>query len=190
MFTPITEFFLNAGIPTKFIPLAYTLGVMIALLLISYIVNGLNILILRALPGNSGMAVCRWLTAPGVVLHESSHALFAILTGAKVTKIVFFGPKGDVLGYVNYRTRGRLIAPAIQRMLASVAPVIVGPFALWGMAKLFIVNEQIWLKVLLVYLAFSVLMHMDLSRQDVKEYLKGCGIVILIVALICICFVM
>lgn len=190
MFAHVTEFFLNLGIPSKFIPFAYTLAVMVALLLISYIVNAINLLILRALPGNSGFAVCRWLTAPGVVIHECSHALLAFLTGAKVTKIVFFGPKGDVLGYVSYKTRGRFLAPAIQQMLASVAPVLIGPLVIWGLAELFLITDPVWVKALLIYLVFCVLMHMDLSGQDVRIYLKGCAVVLIVVALVCLLFIM
>ena len=44
------------------------------------------------------------LTFIGVFHHELSHALLATVTGAKVTKIVFFHPDGDRLGYVTYST--------------------------------------------------------------------------------------
>lgn len=186
MLNQVTDFLISVGIPHKFVPLAWTAGIMLALLIVSTIVNTVNILILRAMPGQMGRLVCCWLTAPGVIIHECSHAFFAMLTGAKVTKVVFFGPKGDVLGYVNYRTRGKLIAPAIQRMLASVAPVIIGPLAVWGFATILISTSLIWLKAIMVYLIFAVVMHMELSSQDVKEYLKGCAIVIVIVALVCI----
>ena len=63
------------------------------------------------------------LTFIGVFHHELSHALLATLTGAKVTKIVFFHPDGDRLGYVQYVTRGNVIMAAIQQTMASIAPV-------------------------------------------------------------------
>ena len=54
------------------------------------------------------------LTFIGVFHHELSHALLATVTGAKVTKIVFFHPDGDRLGYVEYVTRGNIIMRSIQ----------------------------------------------------------------------------
>lgn len=180
------EFFCGIGVPVKFMPAIYTLMIMFTLLIVSYVVNGINIFILRRFPARSGMLVCRWLTVPGVVLHECSHAFFALITGAKVTKVVFFGPKGDTLGYVSYRTRGGPVLSAIQRMLSSVAPIMVGPFIIYGMYMLFTATAYTVVKIFAGYIMFSMFVHMDLSDADVKEYLKGCGVTLLIVFLVCL----
>lgn len=64
------------------------------------------------------------LTFIGVFHHELSHALLATVTGAKVTKIVFFHPDGDRLGYVEYVTRGNIIMRSIQQALASITGIL------------------------------------------------------------------
>ena len=180
------ELFVGIGVPVKFMPLIYTLMIMFILLVISYTVNGINIFILRRFPAGSGMLVCRWLTIPGVVLHECSHAFFALITGAKVKKIVFFGPSGDTLGYVSYCTRGGVVLSGIQSMLASVAPIIVGPCVIYGMYVLMTATTYLALKILAGYVMFSMFVHMDLSSADVKQYLKGCGVILVVVFLVCL----
>jgi hypothetical protein len=63
------------------------------------------------------------LMLPGTIIHESSHALVALLMGARITK---FGviPSGDTLGHVEY-TSPKI--PYIGNAAISIAPLIGCP---------------------------------------------------------------
>ena len=109
------------------------------------------------------------LTFIGVFHHELSHALLATLTGAKVTKIVFFHPDGDRLGYVQYVTRGNVIMAAIQQTMASIAPVFCGALTSAGIYYYMSGTTLVmWQMVLLWYVFISVILHMTMSSQDFK----------------------
>lgn len=79
------------------------------------------------------------ITFIGVIHHELSHALFALLTGAKITSIHLFRPdeKTGTLGSVSYATRGPLILRSFQSTLASMAPIICGTISVLYIFLLF-----------------------------------------------------
>lgn len=103
------------------------------------------------LRGERGLVIWFWLNAPGVILHELSHALVVLLFypfGFRITSIALFrikpmtqrGPNGRViksggrqslqLGEVQYkRPTGRLVTH-IGDGLSAVAPLIGGLIAL------------------------------------------------------------
>ncbi|MEA3255149.1 MAG: M50 family metallopeptidase [Candidatus Altiarchaeota archaeon] len=59
--------------------------------------------------------------APGTVIHEFSHALMAKITGCRITKISFFNPKQNVLGFVEY-TQPRDGFQLYRNLLIGFAP--------------------------------------------------------------------
>lgn len=61
------------------------------------------------------------LLAPGVVVHELSHAVGCLLVGANIQEIKLFSPKGDTLGYV---THSKPKVPVIGQIIISIAPLI------------------------------------------------------------------
>lgn len=73
------------------------------------------------------------LRCPGVVVHECSHILGCILTGASIKKVIFFSQEG---GSVTY-TRPKI--PVIGDVIISTAPLFVIPLVLyaltWGFAR-------------------------------------------------------
>ena len=72
--------------------------------------------------GTFGCLFINYLTFPGVILHELSHALLAFLTGAEITHIRFFSPDGDSLGSVSIRPRGNFLTMSMQRGFSAMAP--------------------------------------------------------------------
>jgi len=66
-----------------------------------------------------------YLTAPGVVVHEASHALFALIFLHKVTKVVFFAPdeKTGTLGYVNHTYNKRNLYQRAGNFFIGSAPI-------------------------------------------------------------------
>ncbi len=128
---------------------------------------------------------CNYITFPGTVHHELSHALLAFLTGAKVDRISLFKPDGDSLGCVEFHNRGFSALRAMQNSLSAIAPVLCG-----------IVTESIIIYVLvscglpipavilLIYLFISIILHMRMSPADIKIMWKGIPVIFLIILVI------
>lgn len=122
------------------------------------------------------------LTFIGVFHHELSHALLATVTGAKVTKIVFFHPDGERLGYVEYIARGNIIMRSVQQTMASIAPVLCGALTSVGIYYYMSVSTLVlWQNVLLWYALVSIIIHMTMSGQDFKVMWRGIPIVYIII---------
>jgi hypothetical protein len=69
--------------------------------------------------------------APGVIVHECSHILGCILTGARITDVVFFSQEG---GSVTY-TRPKI--PVLGDVIISSAPLFCIPLLLTGLTWCF-----------------------------------------------------
>ena len=125
------------------------------------------------------------LTFIGTVHHELSHALFALLTGAKITEVKLYCPENSVLGKVSYYPRGNIILQCVQCTLSAMAPVICGFITLY-----FLYNKHnalvefgipIWL---IVYVMASIFLHMSMSSQDIKVSFKGLLVFMLVLFII------
>lgn len=67
-----------------------------------------------------------WLVAPGVVCHETGHALGCILTGTRITKFVPFCPSSDgTLGYVEHEQ------PDGGSFLGNVVSFVIATGPVW-----------------------------------------------------------
>ena len=119
------------------------------------------------------------LTFIGVVHHELSHALFAILTGAKITSIHLFKPKDDTLGSVGYCTRGPFLLRGLQAIFASIAPVICGSISCFLIFK-YLLFVTIWKTIIFGFVFICIFIHMDLSPQDIKSAITGLPAIIII----------
>ena len=109
----------------------------------------------------------------GTVIHELSHATFAFFTGAKVNKITLI-PHGTTLGSVEYTPRGNKFFQGIQQSLSAVAPTLVGTALLYLLfSQVHPLLTDAWHFVLFYYLALSILFHMDLSLQDLRNFFSG-----------------
>jgi hypothetical protein len=112
---------------------------------------------------------------PGVMLHELSHALMAVLTGARVTELALFKREGNSLGHVNYVGRGNAVMLALQCLLTSSAPMYIGGlivYLCWHFG-FEVKGVDLWLKILLGYIGVSMFYHMTMSTEDIKVYVKG-----------------
>ncbi len=118
--------------------------------------------------------IMNYVTFPGTIIHELSHALFATITGAKVTEISFF-PKGDTLGHVNYITRGSFLTKRLQLSLTSCAPVITGIaiqiLIIWAQQMGYFKSPLIIAAV--IYADTSIITHADMSKKDLENYIRG-----------------
>jgi len=127
--------------------------------------------------------------APGVILHELSHAFACLITGAPILSINVFKSDG---GEVKH---GKPKIPVIGQILISLAPFVVGAIAIFFLSKLLGIREssiselstntsQIveWLKHafsainfhdykswIALYLVLSIAVTMTPSGQDMKN---------------------
>lgn len=115
-----------------------------------------------------------YLLFPGVMIHELSHAFFALITGARITEIALFKPDGDSLGHVSFVARGDTFFRALQNSFSACAPVVTGMVLTSLIAfKLFPVLAGPLQWVLAIYIFIAVLFHMNMSSADLKCYFRG-----------------
>lgn len=150
-------------------------------LLVEWFGNLLTLILSYLFGKKAAFFIRNRLTFIGTVHHELAHALFATVSGAKVTKIELFHVRGDQLGCVEFYPRGNAVIRAIQMTLASIAPVLCGALSLSVILWIFITfSLEIWQIVILGYLFISIFFHMNMSTQDVKNAWKGIPVAILI----------
>lgn len=172
--------FISALIITLIIP---TWGIFI------YFLNKLLYALLAKITSEKiAMTIVNWLTIPGVIHHEVSHALVALITGAEVTEFRPFWPDKTTgsLGHVSFMTRGSLFTRSLQYTLTSTAPVIMGTLTstiLFGLTKK---NLPVSTLILLIYLIFSILIHASMSFADVKVMLRGIWVLYIGLLIVCV----
>lgn len=138
--------------------------------------------------------IVNYLFFPGVMLHELAHALFAVLTGAKVTELALFKREGETLGHVNASMRGNMFMVSIQRIFISSAPMFVGTGVVLLCRYLILtLTIPLWGKILIGYIGVAMFFHMTMSVEDIKIYVKGIPIfmgIVFVVSLIVKLFVL
>lgn len=173
------------------IDVAFVVAVLGALALLSDLLEWIVKLVLSIFTTPIGAGLVEgYLTYPGVVYHELSHALFAFISGAKVCKISLkrtpmADGSGYVLGSVSFIPRGPKVLQAIQKTLSGIAPLITGMAAMAAMlAYAFPACTQTWQTVVCAYLFLCLLLHTDLSRQDLMNILAGLPLVLLVLLVV------
>lgn len=155
-----------------------TVALILSVVIVGMIMNCIETLQMRILAkilgAKAAYIICNRVTFVGTVVHECSHAMFMVLTGAKITEFSIWDTKGDSLGHVSYYNRGPLILKAFQDSLSACAPVIIG-LLFEGLIWYIIMNKElpIWADILLWYTFISIIDHMSMSPQDLKNYFKG-----------------
>lgn len=142
------------------------------------------------------------LTFLGVIHHELSHAILALLTGAEITGMRLYIPRWtrnrsenpSCLGYVYFATRGIQPLTLIQRLATGFAPALLGTATCvfcsayiwheWKSVGWMIFKEPlIWLTA---YAILSISHHACPSGPD----MKAAGISLAVAFTICILFPM
>lgn len=150
-------------------------------LLVEWFGNLLTVLLSYLFGKKAAFIIRNRLTFIGTVHHELAHALFASVSGAKVTKIELFHVRGNQLGCVEFYPRGNVVIRAVQMTLASIAPVLCGALSLSVIFWIFTSFPlEIWQIIVLGYLFISIFFHMNMSTQDVKNAWKGIPVTIII----------
>jgi hypothetical protein len=161
-----------------------------SVIFIGYIINKLEqiemFLLSKWFGYKAANIICNYITFPGIIIHELSHALLAILTGAKIKeiKLIEFNTNGR-LGHVVYYLCGNKIQHAIQHSITSCAPVLTGiliEYVIWKVV--FNVALPVWSIILLIYVSISVFNHMSMSKEDVKNYCRGLWVLLPVTSIV------
>jgi hypothetical protein len=170
----------------------------------------LDVLWARVIPLRSFYYVIR---APGVIVHECSHILGCLITGATIKKVVFFSEKGGSVTHTSSKI------PYLGDVVISTAPLFCIPLVLAGCTWVFsqylgcvfpplpmgvdstdalfglfigivgmftrnlIVRFNPWFLVYL-YLTLTLVLSLAPSSQDMKNAAIGIGIITLVGILI------
>jgi hypothetical protein len=165
----------------------YALILFLSVLIIGWLINileGQQIKLLnRFFSLKTALFICNRVTFPGVMIHELSHALFATIFGAKVTKIKLMTIRdNDRLGYIEYFTTGSILRQGLQHTFCSCAPTVVGIILELILYHILVNNfiTGIGWKIFTIYMMISIADHMSMSTQDIKNYIKGSWVAIMI----------
>lgn len=154
-------------------------GIIIVGLLLNSVVQFISKILVTFVGINITHFLLTKLTFIGVIHHELSHAITALLTGAKVKRIELFTMfKADRLGSVQFIPRGSLVLQGVQVVFTSIAPMVYGFISLFFLFS--VSTDNMLLIVLLWYLRISILIHATMSPQDIHICLTGLPIVIFI----------
>ena len=140
----------------------------------SVIVKGIRFVIAIVVGGEFEFVLSNYILFPGTMIHELSHALFAFVTGAKITEIALFEPDGGSLGHVSFYARGNALFRGLQNSLSACAPVVVGlTLCYFAITRFFPTFSALWHWILGIYLLVAMVFHMNMSMPDLKLYFKG-----------------
>ena len=161
--------------------------VVVAVMLLSRVLEAVAKGVISLFVGSGGASVVEgYLTYPGVVFHELSHALFALVSGARVTGISLrrrpsADGRGWVLGSVTFVPRGNRVLQSFQLAFTGAAPLVTGMAAMYLMLRYaFPACTETWQELVWGYLFLCVLLHTELSRADLRRILEGLPIVLLV----------
>ena len=161
------------------VSLLYGFFIVTAAIVIGHLINKLEQFQLQLLKETTGSKIayfiCNRVTFIGTVIHELSHALMVVATGAKLRKVKLFEISSDgTLGHVEFSLSGKKWKQMCQLSLISCAPVFTGVLLEYIFIKMVIIYHLgFWSELLLWYLIISILDHMSMSDVDIKNYLKG-----------------
>ncbi len=164
----------------------------IAFLIFSYWANQL---LLSILPRPVYLAVM----FPGVVIHEASHLLFAVVTATPVSEVKFFSSTG---GHVIH---GQPRIPVLGQFVISFAPLVVGITIIYFLLSLLPLSAGIsytipystfaipvpgltqgWglINLVWIYLILSISLTLMPSKQDVLSSLAGVLVLAFVIGLL------
>lgn len=144
-----------------------------------YALERLQIKLLGMISVNFAYAFVNFVTFPGTFIHETSHLILAVVTGAKVTDVCMFENKDGCLGHVSYSARGPFPMQMVQHALIALAPTVVGFTVGYFLLQYIIKTPHTWWGYIgLWYLFVSLVDHSTMSDADLKNYFRGVWIFI------------
>ncbi|MCL5411115.1 MAG: M50 family metallopeptidase [Patescibacteria group bacterium] len=146
----------------------------------------------------------RIFVAPGIIVHEFSHALMCLLTGAKVSKISLFEKEGGKVVHSSPKI------PILGQILISLAPIAFGAGAIFLLSKKLGINDVDFAAIhltkqgllefirstfsnldfhktstwIIVYLVLSIAVTLTPSFQDLRNVALSIGLIIIGILLV------
>ena len=166
-----------AGVSAVLTVLVIIVPVVIGMLLSG--LKRLEIKIIAMLSRNLVHFFMHYATFPGIVIHELSHLIFAIITGAEVRDVCFFEDEDGRFGHVTTHSRGPWFIVAIQYTLIAIAPVIAGLISGFLLLRyIFAEQHSFGINIGLWYLVVCLINHSTMSKSDIEGYFRGVWIFI------------
>ena len=117
-----------------------------------------------------------YITAPGVIVHELSHAFCCLIFAHKIKELVLFRPSKDgTLGYVKHAWNPRNIWAILGNAWIGTAPVWMGGALVFFLFEHTFTSQLPWQKALQepiawlwIYLIFAIGAHARLSLLDIQ----------------------
>lgn len=171
--------------------LIITLSLVSRTIIIGYTINLISNILSRVVTsifGNwLGKLLVNIATFPGVIVHELSHLVVAVITFAKIKKVKLFKlnifDKSSTLGQVEFNPRGTKWMQSLQKTLSASAPVYIGTIIIYLIYNN--INFDSLISVLInSYLIVSIALHCRLSKQDIKVIKEGLLRTILVIFVI------
>ena len=155
-----------------------------------------------------------YLTAPGVAVHELSHAAFCPVFRHKIVKMNLFSPEANgTLGYVEHRYDPKSLYQRVGNFFIGTGPIWGGLFMLYFLSVLLLPRETFssggswsdnffaivklffslssWTSVpfyVWLYAALTISSHITLSPPDIKGAKDGFIVLVAVVFLSCLLF--
>lgn len=113
----------------------------------------------------------------GVIAHEFAHFIVAVVLRAEIISVDLLDKnfiETGTLGSVEYAPTGGLVRRGLQHFLISSAPVWLGAFNIfWAYNTMLAHSDSLVWQLGLSYLIISIIIHMNMSIDDLKLYLRG-----------------
>lgn len=181
---------------------------LLPLVVVALIMQKFSDLLRNKLAGLLGIKGYIYLTAPGVMIHELSHAVFCLIFQHKILEMKLFSPEEDgTLGYVNHAYNPKNIYHRIGNFFIGTGPIWGGCLMLWVVSWLLLpevmrqgnsFSESLsaftdgifsadfwknWKSWLWLYLSLTIASHITLSPPDLKGAADGFIVIVLTVLL-------
>lgn len=163
--------------------LLLTLAISLALFIVGLLMGKLRHLVIegalrRLLGAKAAIIVGYYLTFIGTLHHELAHALGYLITGGRVHRISIIPraqPDGTIrLGYVIGSTRGPWLMRAVQDTASATAPLWMGFLSVYLLWRFALPGTAgIGMTIFFYYVIISIILHMELSKEDLKILLHG-----------------
>lgn len=153
-----------------------------------------------------------YLTAPGVAIHELSHAFFCLVFRHKINEMKLFSPEDDgTLGYVNHSYNPENYYQRTGNFFIGTGPIWGGIFVLYLFSKILLPKTMLpfsssiadnlsaflggffsvsswtdWKFYVWLYIALTVSSHITLSKPDLDGAKDGLLILCAIVMIACL----
>ena len=189
----------------------YNTGISLAVLflpsiVIAFIMQKFSDILRNRLASVLGVKGWVYLTAPGVMIHELSHALFCIIFRHKILDMELFNPREDgTLGYVNHAWNPKSLYQRIGNLLIGTGP-IWGGCAMLALFSWWLLPDSMrmgmtpgecfqafttgflsmrfwgdWHCWVWLYLAVTTASHITLSPPDLKGAADGAIVIVIVI---------